>query len=188
MQEPSSKVRHILGSKRLLPHPTRIEVVHSPLTTGISFALLIGAVGGAFAYVGGNPIEIVKPPWFGFRGSPLTPELTEAAGIDQQQGFLVMAVEDGSPADMAGLRGGNSYREITTQAGVLPACLGGDLITEINGDVITDITQIRDLVETSKPGDTVALTVFRDGAFRDLTVTLGEDPEREVPPLRQVCN
>ena len=162
--------------------------VHSPLTTGISFALLIGAVGGAFAYVSGDPVEIVKPPWFGFRGLPLTADLAELAKIDQQQGFLVMVVEDGSPADVAGLRGGYNYTEVSTSQGVLPLCLGGDLITAMNGDTVTDINQIRELRERSVPGDIVTLTVFRDGGSREISVTLGEDPGIEPPPLKEVCN
>jgi S1-C subfamily serine protease len=163
--------------------------MHTTASTAASFAILIAAVGGAFYYASANLIEIVNPPWFGFRGSPLTAELAEAAGIEGQQGFLVMDVENGSPADIAGIRGGNTYTEVSTPDGILPACLGGDLITAINGAPVTGIAEIRDFIERSIPGDTVTLTVFRDGDSRQVTVTLAEDPGRpEPPPLSQVCN
>lgn len=159
--------------------------MHSPITSGISFAILIAAVGGAFAYVAANPIEIIGNPWFGFRGSPLTPELAEAAGYPGQQGFLVMDVDNDGPAREAGLRGGNSF----TTIGNTPACLGGDLITEVNGVPVVGVAEFEALLETSVPGDTVNLRIIRGQNMpSSITLTLGEHPGTTPPPLQDVCN
>ena len=149
------------------------------ISTAISFAILVGVVGVAFSYV-----SAVPGPWFGFRGSPLTPALAEAADLGGQQGFLVMIVEPDSPAKNAGLQGGNRLVEI----GGLPACLGGDLITGINGVQVTGIDEISDVLKTSKVGSSVSLTVVRgNNSPLDLRVILGEDPNSAVPDLQDVC-
>jgi S1-C subfamily serine protease len=158
--------------------------VHSPITTGIAFAILIASVFGAFAYVAGDPIEILKDPWFGFRGSPLTPELAEAAGLAGQQGFLVMIVEDESPAEDAGLRGGNRLASVAGDE----ACLGGDLITAINGAPVIGVDEIRSVLDASEVGDTIDLRVVRgENPPSNVSVRLGEDPGRPPVALADVC-
>ncbi|HKU49599.1 MAG TPA: PDZ domain-containing protein [Nitrososphaera sp.] len=161
--------------------------IQSPITAGISFALLIGAVGAAFAYVSANPLDIIQvssEPWFGFRGTPLTSRIAEASGLDpQQQGFLVAAVEGGSPSEEAGLKGGSRLTEVDG----VQVCLGGDLITSVNGEPITTVQQLRDFREQSQVGDRVVLTVLRDNEQSLIPVTLGEDPHLALPPLQDVC-
>jgi S1-C subfamily serine protease len=156
--------------------------MHSPVTTGISFAILIATVGGAFAYVAANPVE---DPWFGFRGSPLTAELAEAAGLIGRQGFLIMIVEPDSPAMAAGLMGGNRLVSVAGD----PSCLGGDLVLEINGVPVTGVDEIGEVLEASKVGDTVQLRVLRgEGPPIDAAVTLANDPHRPRTALEEVCN
>ncbi|HKX81507.1 MAG TPA: PDZ domain-containing protein [Nitrososphaera sp.] len=146
--------------------------MHSPLTTGISFALLLAVVGGSFVYVTGNPIEIRGDPWFGFRGSPLSPALAEAAGLDRDQGFLVMIVEEDSPAEAAGLRGGDRVVQVEGRELIV----GGDLIIDINGDPVTGEEEIRRVLDESEIGDTVSLVVLRAGETVRISVVLGEEP------------
>lgn len=146
--------------------------MHSPLTTGISFALLLAVVGGSFIYVTGNPIEIRGDPWFGFRGSPLSPALAEAAGLDRDQGFLVMIVEEDSPAEAAGLRGGDRVVQVEGRELIV----GGDLIIDINGDPVTGEEEIRRVLDESEIGDTVSLVVLRAGETVRISVVLGEEP------------
>ena len=146
--------------------------MHSPLTTGISFVLLLAVVGGSFVYVTGNPIEIRGDPWFGFRGSPLSPALAEAAGLDRDQGFLVMIVEEDSPAEVAGLRGGDRVVQVEGRELIV----GGDLIIEINGDPVTGEEEFRRVLDESEIGDTVSLVVLRAGETVRISVVLGEEP------------
>jgi 2-alkenal reductase len=146
--------------------------MHSPVTTGISFAVLFGVVGAAFTYVSANPIEIIRPPWFGFEGSTLTPALAQAAGLEGRQGFLVMIVREGSPADAAGLRGGDRTAVVEGEQVIL----GGDLIIEINGNQVVGPEQIRQVLDTSEPGDTAELTILRGDQTLVIEVVLAELP------------
>lgn len=159
--------------------------MHSPVTTGIAFVILIAIVVGAFSFVSANPLEIRKEPWFGFRGSPLTPELAEATGFVGQQGFLVMLVEDDGPARAAGLMGGNTLASVAGD----PACLGGDLILQINGNQVISSEEIISVLEASEVGDRVDLRVMRgsDPPF-NITVVLGENPSRPPGDLEDMCS
>ncbi|HEV8387098.1 MAG TPA: PDZ domain-containing protein [Nitrososphaera sp.] len=158
--------------------------MHSPVTTGVAFVILIAIVVGAFSYVSANPLEIRKEPWFGFRGSPLTPELAEAAGFAGQQGFLVMVVEADGPARAAGLKGGDRLASVAGD----PACLGGDLILQINGNQVISTEEILSVLETSEVGDTVDLRIMRgsDPPF-NISVVLGENPNRPPGDLEDMC-
>ena len=76
--------------------------MHNPVTTAISFALLISVVGASFYYVyATNP----KEPWLGIEGSNVTPRIAQTLGLQEPRGFLIFAVETTSPADVAGLKG-----------------------------------------------------------------------------------
>lgn len=48
----------------------------------------------------------------------------------------------------------------------------GDVITAIDGDVIAESTELIVSIRSNAPGDTVELTILRDGRTQDLTVTL----------------
>jgi Do/DeqQ family serine protease len=85
----------------------------------------------------------------------LTPDLATQFGYKGTQGALVQDIETGQPA---------------VRAGVKP----GDIITEYQGQRITDSTQLRNLVAQTAPGATVRFKVWRDGAEREMTSTLGE--------------
>ncbi|HWQ36078.1 MAG TPA: DegQ family serine endoprotease [Blastocatellia bacterium] len=87
--------------------------------------------------------------------SALAPEIAEQFGYKGTKGALVQDVEAGQPAERAGVR-------------------PGDIITEFQGQRIEDDVQLRNLVAQTAPGTTVRFKIFRDGAERELTATLGE--------------
>lgn len=68
-------------------------------------------------------------------------------------GAQVAEVTPDSPADIAGI-------------------LDGDVITAIDGKVLTDSTELVVAIRDNAPGDTVTLTLLRDGRTQDVTVTL----------------
>jgi S1-C subfamily serine protease len=87
-------------------------------------------------------------------------------GLDQTQGAYVASVTLGSPADVAGLVAADP------QTGS-----GGDLIVAIDGRQISDFADLNAyLVFNSSPGQTVELTVLRNGTEVSLPLTLGERP------------
>ncbi len=86
---------------------------------------------------------------------PLTPELAQAFGLARPAGALVASVESGSPAQ---------------KAGVLP----GDVVLAVNGQAIEANVDLARVIGGLRPGQKVALRIWRQGAPRDLAVGLGE--------------
>ncbi len=70
------------------------------------------------------------------------------------------------------------------KAGIRP----GDVITKYNGEQITTVDELNALRDKNKVGDTVVLTIVRDGRERDVSLVLGEDKPQQsttvVPNFR----
>jgi S1-C subfamily serine protease len=118
-------------------------------------------------------------PWLGVGTVwTLTPEraaVLREAGMDvpTDEGILLVEVVQGSPADRAGLRGGQQQVRIGRY--ILP--VGGDIVTAIDGEAITgDRDLIRFLDIETNVGQTVQVSVYRDGEEMTIPVTLGERP------------
>jgi 2-alkenal reductase len=95
----------------------------------------------------------------------------EALGLNSYTGAYVSSVTEGGPADQAGIRGGNVPTSLPNVSA------GGDLITAIDGRPVQTFDQMLSYLITNKsPGDTVVLTVIREGQTMDVNVTLGERP------------
>jgi serine protease Do len=82
---------------------------------------------------------------------PLTPETARGLGMSGEQGVVVKSVQDGSPADQAGIR-------------------TGDVITEVDRQPVKSAEELRRLVEQHKAGTAMLLRVSREGSARYLTV------------------
>jgi serine protease Do len=95
----------------------------------------------------------------------VTKDVAESIGLPKSQGAFVSAVEAGSPADKAGVQ-------------------GGDIITKFDGKLIEKHSDLPRLVGNIKPGTKSALTVVRPGGAKELTVTIAEleaeKPARKV--------
>ena len=117
-----------------------------------------------------------KHPYLGISGSTITREQTIAMGLDKnQRGALVNEVVTGGPADEAGLRGSNRESEIDGQQ--VP--VGGDVIIAINGEEIKGMDElIAFLMGKTTVGETVTLTILRDGEQTQVEVTLAERPQQ----------
>jgi S1-C subfamily serine protease len=114
-------------------------------------------------------------PWVGVHGKPIKKEALAIINMPLADGFLVEAVEPGSPADRAGIRGG----EVPVTIVGTEFLLGGDVITEINGQSLDDPEKLMKLVRSLKVGDKVSLTLFRDLKTRRVEFDL---PERTIRP------
>ena len=135
---------------------------------GIGFAIPINTAKDLMTRFPDN--EIVKRPWLGISGTALSPTLAEILGIDATEGVYVMTVSPGSPAQEAGLIAGG----IDSIQG---HGAGGDIIKAIDGVEVTSIHQMVDYFNSLDPGDSVTLTVERDGETVEVAVTLGEWPD-----------
>jgi 2-alkenal reductase len=111
-------------------------------------------------------------PYLGISSnSEMTLAEVEALGLTQYTGAYVFSVVAGGPADQAGIRAGDSP---TSLNGVNA---GGDLIVAFDSKPVKTFDDLLSYLITSKsPGDTVVLTVIRDGQQVDITVTLGTRP------------
>ncbi|MDF1515338.1 MAG: PDZ domain-containing protein, partial [Anaerolineae bacterium] len=111
--------------------------------------------------------ESHRPVMLGITGMALNQELALALGFDaDQKGVLVGQVMDDSVAANAGLLGSGDI--ITEGDQQYPS--GGDLITAWNGEPVEDVSDIRRYVAETSAGDTVKLSILRDG--EPLTLTL----------------
>lgn len=114
---------------------------------------------------------VVRYPWLGIAGGTLTPDMAEEMGLDRStRGVIVSQVTAGGPAASAGLRGGNA------ETG-----LGGDVITSVDGRVVDEFDDLLGyIVQQATVGQTIELTVLRNGQTEIVRVTLGERPVEQV--------
>jgi len=137
---------------------------------GIGFAIPINT-----AREVANEIEQhgkVEHAYLGINGGTITPALAKAVNLPVDKGVLVAEVAKGGPADEAGLRGGST--EATIEGARFQ--LGGDIITEINGEPISSMEDLINAVNAAKPGEKMELTVLRHGETKKIDVTLGDRP------------
>ena len=118
-------------------------------------------------------------PWLAAQTLTLTPgwiEIFRRAGVDMSMdyGLLVVEVVPGGSADRAGIQGGDEF--IRLGRAYLP--LGGDIIVAINGEHVTNQQQLTVYLESeTQVGDTVVVTIIREGAEQDVEMTLDERPQ-----------
>ena len=85
----------------------------------------------------------------------VTKDVAESIGLGKSHGALVRGIEAGSPADKAGVE-------------------AGDIITKFEGKAVEKSSDLPRMVGATKPGTRSALTVFRRGGYKELTVTIAE--------------
>jgi S1-C subfamily serine protease len=114
----------------------------------------------------------VSYAYAGVSTQPLYPQLAERLGLDVDTGAIVSRVVPGGPADDAGLEGGDD----TIRFQGLDVDTGGDVITAIDGERVTDNSDLPRLISILDPGEKVTLDVIRDGNQDQIELTLGERP------------
>jgi serine protease Do len=115
-------------------------------------------------------------PWLGLIGVDITPDIAKALGLslDEANGFLVIGVNEGSPAAKAGIRGGDRVTDVNGRE----IRLGGDIVLKIDNQDVRKIEDILTYLEGQKHvGDTVQLTILRDGKTQTVNATLTPRPE-----------
>ncbi len=113
-------------------------------------------------------------PWIGVSGVDVTPDIRDEMGLNSTRGFLVTSVVDGSPADSAGLQGGD--RNVTVSGQRLE--VGGDVIIKIDDTPVRQLDDVLNHLATqTSVGDRVTLTVIRDGTRLEVELVLDERPD-----------
>jgi S1-C subfamily serine protease len=112
----------------------------------------------------------VRRASLGCEGRALWPGLADALNIPAKQGILVERVTPGGPAAQAGIRGGSKV----VVSGLQELRIGGDVVVAVDGKEITNQMELNLLLNRAWPGDTMTLTVIRDGKKLTIPVKLGE--------------
>jgi serine protease Do len=95
--------------------------------------------------------------WLGVVIQDLNPSLAESFGVDVTEGVLISDVQPDSPASQGSME-------------------RGDIVIEYNGTGVRDVNHLRNLVASTKVGNTVAVRVLRNGKKTELSITIGEQP------------
>ena len=114
--------------------------------------------------------EEVKPPWLGTLSRNVNPLMVERLDLPVHQGFYVIRVISGSPAQKAGLRASG----VDTEGRPSP---GGDVIIAVNGRPVAVGTDLTVALNRYPIGGEITLTVVREGRETRVPVILGEWPE-----------
>ncbi len=149
-----------------------------------------GAYAGIGFAIASNTVQRVVPeliaqgryphPWLGVSILTLTAEGAQAleqlgVELSVDHGLLVLEVVSGGPAATAGVRAGDR----TVQVSGTQITVGGDIITAIDGKPVASGQDLTTYLDTeTQVGDTVELTLVRDGSEIKIQVELGEFPQQ----------
>jgi S1-C subfamily serine protease len=114
----------------------------------------------------------VARPYLGITGHKVFPALAQALSLPVREGIMVVEVAPGSPAQRAGIRAGDRV----VQVGNMIVRVGGDIITEIDKVKVNTFEELSDLIDAKQSGDTVTLTLNRQGKVNTVEVRLRERP------------
>lgn len=125
---------------------------------GIGFAIPVNAAKGVAKSVLAN--NTVKKAYLGVRYQNITPQIADANKLSVTKGAYVFSndgggVAPGGPADKAGIK-------------------NKDIITKVNNQTVNESNGLALLIAPYVPGDTLKLTILRDGSTKIVEITLGE--------------
>jgi serine protease Do len=160
---------HVIGVTAAIESPVRANA-------GIGFAIPAAIVQKVVPTL----IETghYEHTWLGISGTSLNPDLAQAMELEaDQRGVLVVDVTPDSPADKAALQGSDRQVEIEGQQ----VRVGGDVIVAIDEQPIKEFDDlVAYLARNTQVGQTVDLTVLRDGKEETVKVTLAARPQQQV--------
>lgn len=99
--------------------------------------------------------------WIGVQIQPVTSAIAESLGMKESKGALVAEPMADSPAAKAGIQ-------------------SRDVITAVNGNPVKDARDLAVQIGGMAPGATVNVTIWREGAEKSISLTLGEMPKERA--------
>ncbi|NOX75978.1 MAG: PDZ domain-containing protein [Gammaproteobacteria bacterium] len=103
--------------------------------------------------------------WLGVETQDITPALAESFGLRDVTGVIIAGIQRSGPAARAGLR-------------------PGDIIIKINDNPTTDSKTTMNQIARIAPGDTLRITILRNGHEIQTEAVVGQRP----PPQRTMSN
>jgi len=148
--------------------------IESPVgaSVGIGFAVPVNTVQQSLSTMLAG--KSVSHPWLGITGAQVTADLAKELDIPVEGVYVVSVVQD-SPAAKAGVNGALRRSSQIPSANVGK---GGDVILAVDGRKISKVEEISSYLDTKLSGDTVKLSIRRNGAEQELTVTLADWPDQ----------
>jgi len=128
--------------------------IYSPSggNVGIAFAIPAETVQRVVAEL--RETGTIERGLIGVQIQPVTKDIATSLELERPQGAIVARVEENSPAAKAGVK-------------------TGDVVLSVDGKPVKDARELSRTIAFMRPGTTVALQVWRDGAKQDLSVTIG---------------
>ena len=120
---------------------------------GIGFAIPINSATDVISQL--KEYQKVLRPYIGITGINLDEQTAQRYKLEV--GVYIKSVEDFSPAEKAGLK-------------------AGDVIVKADGKSITTMDELNEIKNSHQIGDTITLTINRNGSNKDISVTLAETP------------
>jgi 2-alkenal reductase len=112
-------------------------------------------------------------PWIGASGTDMTYDIAKEIDVNVTYGWLIAQVTSGGPANNAGLKGGAQQVTVDGQTVII----GGDIIIAFNGVRIRGTDDLSTyLEEHTLPGQTINVTIVRNGQDMTIQLTLGTRP------------
>ena len=149
---------------------------------GINTAIRQDAQGIGFA-VPVNTVKRIVPeliangtyphPWLGLLGYSITPEMADQLQLPVERGILVAQLYRNGPAAAAGIRGATGEYIVGNRRYLL----GGDIITAVNGESVTDWNGLSEYLELNTAvGDELTLSLMRENQLLEAKLTLVAQP------------
>jgi S1-C subfamily serine protease len=137
---------------------------------GIGFAVPINRAKALLSdYQAGR---VTERPRVGVTTEPVAGDLAAALGLPARGGLLVQGVVRGASEDEAGVRGARQVVDI----GNVELGIGGDLIMAIDGQPVERQDALVQAISRKRVGDTITLTIYRNGRTIKLPVKLLRPP------------
>jgi S1-C subfamily serine protease len=159
---------------------------------GVATEILGNAQGIGFAIPSNLARSVVVPlvdkgklirPWLGIDGSLIDAGLRKVFSLPLADGFLVEAVEQDSPAAIAGIVGGR----LPVKVGTRSLIMGGDVVVAMNDIALENAESLQRALDMIRIGARVRLKIFRQGKTFNAELAIIERPLQpgDVPESSQ---
>ena len=122
---------------------------------GIGFAIPINMVKSIENQL--NDHGKVTRGWIGVGIQDVDENLAKSFNLKKAEGILVSEVQQGSPAEKAGLQ-------------------QGDVVLRLDEKILNNVNDLRNQISLLPPKTKIVLQIIRDGKNKDVEITVGEQP------------